>query len=82
MRELKGDIIILGAGGKTRPSLAALIRRAADETCVATQVAAVSRFGSNGSRHELEAMRVNTISVGLLNPMMCHGCRNAKTFFI
>jgi nucleoside-diphosphate-sugar epimerase len=68
MRELKGDIIILGAGGKIGPSLAAFIRRAADETGVAIQVTAVSRFGSNASRHELEAMRVNTISADLLNP--------------
>lgn len=68
MRDLKGDIIILGAGGKMGPSLARLAKRAALQAGTQTRVTAVSRFGSEAVRRELEAAGVSAISCDLLNP--------------
>lgn len=68
MRDLKRDIIILGAGGKMGPSLARLAKRAATEAGVHTRVTAVSRFGSDAVRRELEAAGVDVVSCDLLNP--------------
>jgi nucleoside-diphosphate-sugar epimerase len=68
MRDLEGDIIILGAGGKMGPSLAKLAKRAAEETGVRKRIMAVSRFTSEGARRDLEASGVEIISCNLLNP--------------
>ncbi len=68
IRNLSGDIVILGAGGKMGPSLAKLARRAADQTGVSTRVIAVSRFTSHAARRDLEAAGVTTIALDLLDP--------------
>jgi nucleoside-diphosphate-sugar epimerase len=68
MRALKGDIVILGAGGKIGPSLAMLARRAADQAGMQTRITAVSRFTSEDVRLALETAGVKTISCDLLNP--------------
>jgi nucleoside-diphosphate-sugar epimerase len=68
MRDLEGDIIILGAGGKMGPSLAKLAKRAAAETGVRKRIMAVSRFTSEGARRDLETSGVEIISCNLLNP--------------
>jgi len=68
MGSLQGDIVILGAGGKMGPSLAKLAKRAADEASVRTRVTAVSRFGSEAVRRELEAAGVQVVACDLLNP--------------
>jgi nucleoside-diphosphate-sugar epimerase len=68
MRELRGDVIILGAGGKMGPSLARLARRAADEAAVRKGIKAVSRFSSEAARRDLEAAGVTVVSCDLLNP--------------
>ncbi len=68
MRNLRGDIIILGAGGKMGPSLAKLAKRACADAGVQKRIFAVSRFGSNSARHELEAEGITVIARDLLNP--------------
>jgi nucleoside-diphosphate-sugar epimerase len=68
LRNLRGDIIILGAGGKMGPSLARLAKRAAVEAGTQTRVTAVSRFGSDTVRRGLETAGVDVISSDLLNP--------------
>ena len=68
MRDLQGDIIILGAGGKMGPSLARLAKRAADDAGVRSRIMAVSRFSSENARRELEAAGIIVISCDLLNP--------------
>jgi nucleoside-diphosphate-sugar epimerase len=68
MRNLRGDIVILGAGGKMGPSLAKLAKRAAIEAGVQKRIFAVSRFASDSARHELEAEEITVIARDLLNP--------------
>jgi nucleoside-diphosphate-sugar epimerase len=67
MRNLRGDIVILGAGGKMGPSLAKLAKRAVAETVVQKRIFAVSRFASESVRHELEAEGITVIARDLLN---------------
>src|SRR5690554_3785043 len=67
MAQLKGDILILGVGGKMGPSLAKLAIRAIREAGVDKKVTGVSRFSEPGLKEELEGYGVETISIDLLN---------------
>lgn len=64
---LRGDVLILGAGGKVGPSLARRIHRAIDRTGSASQVMAASRFSSPGTRAGLDAEGIRTIACDLLD---------------
>ena len=68
MRHVQSPLIVLGAGGKMGPSLAALAKRAADEAGHPLEVIAVSRFSSAAARQWLEQHHVRTIAVDLLDP--------------
>ncbi|MFL5578771.1 MAG: NAD-dependent epimerase/dehydratase family protein [Gemmatimonadaceae bacterium] len=73
LRRCPGDVIVLGAGGKMGPSLATMLRRAADE--VATRdgppgarrrrVLAVSRWSSAAAAAHLEAEGVEVVAADL-----------------
>src|SRR5438034_2555137 len=67
VRRLKGDFIVLGAGGKMGPSLARRIRRAANAEGVRRKVIAVSRFSSLALVNELNRDGIETITCDLLN---------------
>jgi nucleoside-diphosphate-sugar epimerase len=67
MRQLDGDILILGAGGKMGPSLARRCQRAMVAAGVTKRVTAVSRFSSSPARVELEQADIATIACDLLN---------------
>lgn len=67
-RRLRGDTMILGAGGKMGPTLAQRLRlalRAADNNLRAI---AVSRFQSSQAQRELQDAGVETIACDLLDP--------------
>ncbi len=66
MQQLRGDVMILGAGGKMGPSLARRCQRAMAAAGNVHRVLAVSRFSSAQARDELEAAGVTTISCDLL----------------
>ncbi len=67
-KELKGDVLILGAGGKMGPSLAKLIRRAILESGRPTRVIAIARFSDSLIGRDLDALGVETIGCDLLEP--------------
>jgi len=67
MRQMEGDVIILGAGGKMGPSLARRIRRAAVAAGNPSRVLAVSRFSSPEVVKELHAEGIETIACDLLD---------------
>jgi nucleoside-diphosphate-sugar epimerase len=67
MRELEGDVLLLGAGGKMGPSLARRARRAADQAGALRRIIAVSRFASGGTRRQLTEWGVEAISCDLLD---------------
>jgi nucleoside-diphosphate-sugar epimerase len=68
MRELGGDLLILGVAGKMGPSLAARARRAADEAGVKPRIIGVARFSDPALRRQLEETGVETIQADLLDP--------------
>ena len=63
MRELPGDIIVLGAAGKMGPSLTRMAKRASDEAGTSRRVIAVSRFSTPGSEAEFQQHGIETIAV-------------------
>ena len=71
--DLRGDLIILGAGGKMGPTLARLARRAADEAGVRRRVVGVARFSNPAARRALEAAGVETLACDLLEPAAVAG---------
>ena len=68
IRQLEGDLLVLGAGGKMGPSLVALACNAIRASGVTKRVTAVSRFGDERLRSRLEAAGAATISLDLLEP--------------
>ena len=66
MKKLKGDIMILGAGGKMGPTLAVLAKNAATAAGTDRRVIAVSRFSDPFAVKLLEENGVETISTDLL----------------
>ena len=67
MRELKGDLLVLGAGGKMGPSLARLAKRASDEAGVKRRVIGVARFSDPRARAELDGHGVETVTCDVLD---------------
>jgi nucleoside-diphosphate-sugar epimerase len=66
VKALKGDILILGAGGKMGPSLAKLAKLAVDAARVRKRIIAVSRFSDAVARKELEDRGIEIISADLM----------------
>lgn len=67
MGRLEGDLLILGVGGKTGPSLARMARRASDAAGVARRIIGVSRFSKPALPQQLNAWGIETISCDLLD---------------
>ena len=68
MAAMKGDLLILGVGGKMGPSLARLARRAADMAGTRQRIVAVARFSNPDLPAELSALGIETIACDLLEP--------------
>ena len=68
LREVPGDLMVLGAGGKMGPTLAKMARRALDELGQGSRrVIAVSRFSSAQAAAELRRHGVEVIACDLLD---------------
>ncbi|HXW96641.1 MAG TPA: NAD-dependent epimerase/dehydratase family protein [Gemmatimonadales bacterium] len=65
LRQLPGDLLILGAGGKMGPTLAMMARRALPPQ---QEVVAASRFADQGVRSQLESAGIRTVPADLLDP--------------
>lgn len=68
-RDLAGDVLILGVGGKMGPSMARLVRRALDAAGSAHRVIGVARFSDARLQSELDRDGIETIASDLLEPM-------------
>lgn len=68
MSALKGDLLILGVGGKMGPSLARLARRAAELAGVRPRIVAVARFSNSGLPSSLVADGIEPVACDLLEP--------------
>jgi dTDP-4-dehydrorhamnose reductase len=67
MRELRGDVLILGVGGKMGPTLAQRIRRSAVAAGKSTRVIGVSRFSDKAIPAALHSHGIETIECDLLD---------------
>lgn len=67
MKELEGDLVILGSGGKIGPTLAQLARRAAKEAGKPARIIGVDKQFSPESKRRLEAAGVETVVCDLLD---------------
>src|SRR5436190_10800579 len=65
--KLKGDLVILGVGGKMGPTLARMAKRALDEAGLRHAVIGVARFSDARSRQSLEAAGVRAVPCDLLD---------------
>jgi hypothetical protein len=68
-RDLSGDVLILGVGGKMGPSLARLVRRALEACGSRHRVIGVARFSDAKLKAELDRDGIETVSCDLLEPM-------------
>ena len=67
LRQLPGDVVVLGVAGKMGPTLARMVRRAADAAGSPRRVIGVSRFSEAGQEAALEAQGVETMRGDLLD---------------
>jgi len=67
LRDVPGDIVLLGAGGKMGPSLARMARRASDMAGIRRRIVAVSRFSDASLRKKFEEADIETIAGDLLD---------------
>ena len=67
LRELPGDVVLLGVAGKMGPTLARMVRRAAEAAGTARRVFGVSRFSEAGPEAALQEHGVETIRCDLLD---------------
>lgn len=67
LKQIDGDILLLGVGGKMGPSMAKLAVEAIQTAGISKKVIGASRFSENGLKQELEANGVETIAVDLLD---------------
>ena len=67
MAKLKGDIMILGVGGKMGPALARLAKQAVDKAGINKKIIGVARFSEEGLQKELNEQGIETYQADLLN---------------
>jgi nucleoside-diphosphate-sugar epimerase len=68
MAQIKGSIMVLGAGGKMGPSLCRLIRNASKAAGISRDIFAVSRFSDPKAASMLKETGVHVIPCDLLDP--------------
>jgi nucleoside-diphosphate-sugar epimerase len=67
LRNVPGDVLLLGAGGKMGPSLARMIIRGSEPAGVSRNVIAVSRFSKSNLREKFHQFGAETIAGDLLD---------------
>lgn len=67
MARLKGDILLLGAGGKMGPTFATMARRADAAVGVSRRITAVSRFSDESLPNELRESGIDVIRGDLMD---------------
>jgi nucleoside-diphosphate-sugar epimerase len=67
VRELPGDFVVLGVGGKIGPTLARMIRRALDQLGRRDRVVGVARFSTPGLPARLEQAGIEPVAGDLLD---------------
>jgi len=67
LRDLPGDVVVLGVAGKMGPTLARMVKRASEAAGSPRRVIGVSRFSEAGQEDTLRAYGVDTVRCDLLD---------------
>ena len=67
MRRLRGDLIVLGAGGKIGPTLTRMARRASDEAGVSRRVIGVEKLATPELQAKFQSQGIELIACDLLD---------------
>lgn len=67
MRQLDGDLLILGVAGKMGPTLARMARRASTTAGATHRIIGVARFSEEAQQQALESAGIETLRCDLLN---------------
>jgi nucleoside-diphosphate-sugar epimerase len=67
MARMKGDVIVLGVGGKMGPTLARMMKRAADAAAKPKRIIGVARFSSPGLPQRLHDVGIEPVQCDLLD---------------
>lgn len=81
LRNLEGDIVILGAGGKMGLHLCLMVQFAVQELEQSNRVYAVSRFGNLKSKGEYEQHGIETVAGDLMDERFVESLPQACTVF-
>jgi nucleoside-diphosphate-sugar epimerase len=77
-KELEGDVIILGIGGKIGVQLAMTLKKASALSGVSRRIIGVSRFSDESKRKQLEELGIETITCDLSDPKEVDDLPEAK----
>lgn len=80
-KQLEGDIIFLGIGGKIGPSLAHMAKRACEMAGVTKRIIGVSRFSDPNEQTYIESLGIETIKGDLLDEDFLNSLPEAKNVF-
>src|ERR1043165_3678882 len=69
LRELDGDLILLGVAGKMGPTLARMARVASERAGVRRRIIGVARFTESRLESQLQSHGIETIRCDLLDPV-------------
>jgi nucleoside-diphosphate-sugar epimerase len=67
MGRLKGDLLVLGVGGKMGPTLALMAKRASEEAGVPRRILGAARFSEPGLEERLQSYGIETLRCDLLD---------------
>src|SRR5437867_994084 len=67
MGRMKGDVIVLGVGGKMGPTLARMMKRGADAAGSPKRIIGVARFSSPGLPQRLHGVGIEPLQCDLLD---------------
>lgn len=67
LRQLPGDVMLLGVAGKIGPSLARMLKRASDAAGISRRIYGVSRFSSGNLEAQLREQGIEPIKCDLLD---------------
>lgn len=68
VRDLDGELLLLGVSGKMGPTMAQLALRAAAEAGAPLRIRGAARFSDTATRERLQSLGVETITCDLLDP--------------
>ncbi len=77
LQSLRGNLIILGAGGKMGPTLARMVRRADEANGVSRRITAVSRFADEATAAKFTSIGIDVIRRDLLEEGMLNDLPDA-----